>query len=340
MKTHFHILLTVHVSHSYYKGLCGDFDFVFPADTAQLMRNGRLIARRRENRLYLLFEADENGVALCSIAGKTLRLGLRLLNPNLSNFTDLDFDLHREIPLYQNETTPTAIDAFQPVIPVGPVFRHTLAAADRPLTVTLRNQGGAIVETTTLPALDPTLTISYDISKYSAGLYTVEEVGVATTSTAYYSDLEFQALGLFGVLEIKVDAGFYTIAPDFQIAFKARKETLKYYVTAKNYTHAEVQQLSVSDAGSNVGGRPKIAFQKAPAGVLAADSTAQALLAGDAGLAVALFQSKALVARQEIARRKIQLSRNSEVLIANLPQPGAGQPHSNLIVHVSKPKPS
>ena len=51
---------------------------------------------------------------------------------------------------------------------------------------------------------------------------------------------------------------------------------------------------------------------------------------------VALFRSQAPVARREKARRRIQLARSTEVIVQNLPQPGAAAATANLIIHLSK----
>lgn len=148
-------------------------------------------------------------------------------------------------------------------------------------------------------------------------------------------DAELLRAGLFGVVEITIDPGFYAKPPAFEIAFAAREETLKYYVVARNYTVAQFNQLDVSDEGFTADARPKINFDRVAASAFAEDDVPASVL-GDAGAKVALFRSQAPVARREKARRRIQLARSTEVIVQNLPQPGAAAATANLIIHLSK----
>jgi hypothetical protein len=152
---------------------------------------------------------------------------------------------------------------------------------------------------------------------------------------AHEEDAELLREGLFGLVEIAVDPGFYAAPPAFEIAFGAREETLKYYVVARNYAAGEFNQLDVTDAGFATDVRPKIDFDRlAPSAFTAGDLPATLL--GGAGTRIALFRSQAPVARREKARKRIQLARNTEVIIAQLPQPGAAASAANLVIHLSK----
>jgi hypothetical protein len=152
---------------------------------------------------------------------------------------------------------------------------------------------------------------------------------------AHAEDAELLREGLFCLVEITVDAGFYAAPPAFEIAFQARAETLKYYVVTRNYTAGEFNQLDVSDAGFAVDGRPQIRFDRIPpSSFTSADIPAAQLGGSDAR--VILFRSQQPVARQDKARKRIQLARNSDVLIAQLPQPGAAAATADLVVHLSK----
>src|SRR5207253_4685141 len=122
MTTQFKPLFVVSVAHAYYSGNCEDVAFILPADTAQLLRNGKLLAKVLEGKLYILFETDEAGTALVTISGKTLRIGLQLINPFFSNFTTLNANFASSQLLYRNAAVPTALDAPASVTPAGPIF--------------------------------------------------------------------------------------------------------------------------------------------------------------------------------------------------------------------------
>jgi hypothetical protein len=270
MKILFQPLFTLAVNHAYYGGPCRDLGFVFPQETERLLRGARLVTKVLDGRLHVLFEADEEGAPLVSAAGRTLRIGLQLLNPSFPNFSALPIDPATAVALYANAGDPRQLDAPQPV-----------AAAD-------------------------------------------------------LADPELARQGVFGVVEARIDAGLYSEPAAFEIAFDAREETLRYYLVVRRYSAAELEQLSVSDAGFTEEARPEVRFTKVPAAAFTAAEIPPALLGGS-DATVVLFRSQAPVARRQRGRRKIQLSRNGEVLIEHLPQPGAERATADLIVHLSKP---
>lgn len=275
MNIRFLTLCTLEATHTYYAGRCPDFEFWLPSPTARLLAGARTLAKARDDRLNLLFEAKEGGGAfdpLCPIAGQTLQVGLRLVNPSFVNFTDLPFVFGDGLPLYSNT-------GGNPRVLQGPQMLR----------------------------LDP----------------------------ADPDEAELLREGLFCLVEIRVAAGFYAAPPAFEIAFDARAETLKYYVVARDYTQAEFNQLAVTDAGFAADSRPQIRFDRIAASAFTSAELPASLLAA-AGERLTLFRSQQPVARQDKARKRIQLARNNDVIIAQLPQPGAAAATADLVVHLSK----
>ena len=347
MTTQFKILFAVSIDHGYYTEGSQGFDFVIPEDTARLLRNGKMLTKVRDGALYVLFEANEAGVALIPSTGQRLRFGLKLLNPFFSNVTDLGFDVDTATPLYQNITN-TLAPVKEPVL-VGALFGHILTKDERPVTATLKDRAGQPVvvtlgggagqrlQTETITSTG-VANISFDLTGKDAGVYTVEETYPSgTVSVLYYSDTALLQLGIFGVIEIDIDGSFYTTAPDFKITFEAKEETLKYYLIAKNYTDTEFNQFSVSDVGFSADKRPQIKFKRIARSKIKDEGIDPALLLGEGGKKLTLFKSIKKVARQEKARKKIQLSKNGTVLVTHLPQPGIDRSNSDLYVQVSKP---
>ncbi len=272
MTIEFAPLLTLEIVHGYYGGLCADFEFAIPSGTERMLAGGRLLAKSRDGRLTLLFEKGAGGSPLVPLPGKTLQFGLKLLNPNFSNFTDLPFLQGVGLPLYRN------------------------AGAD-PGT------------------LQPPVNLLLD--------------------PAHEDDAELLRAGLFCLVEIGIDEDFYTTPPEFQVPFGAREEILKYYVVARNYTSGEFNQLDVTDAGFASDARPQIDFDRVAASSFAADDLPPATL-GDADARIAMFRSQQPVARRDKGRSRIQLARNADIIIPQLPQPGAAAATASLIVHLSK----
>jgi hypothetical protein len=330
----FHTLFTVSISHTYYSQGCKDFSFAIPADSNQLLKNGKLIAKIYEGKLYVLFQQDETGQAVVPLAGKTLRFGLKLLNPFFSNFTDLsNFKLPHA--LYKNIANPDALNAAQAITFVGNLFSYELKKATRPVTVALKDRNNQVLQTDTVE--NDRKTVSYDFKRtnQAVGLYRIEESSSGNVETTdCYFDPELQQQNLFGVIEIAIANSFYTTPPEFAIAFTAKQETLKYYVIGQNYSDADIAQLSIVDVGESL-----ISFTKFLPNTFTPKDIPSSLL-GDSDAKIALFSSPIdAVKRQEKARQKIELRKNGTTLISHLPQPRPDRPTANLIVQLSKPKP-
>ncbi|MEG4114118.1 MULTISPECIES: hypothetical protein [unclassified Microcoleus] len=337
----FRLLFTVSISHNYYSQGCKDFRFIIPPDSTQLLKNGKLIAKIAEDKLLVLFAADETENPLVLLTGKTLRIGLKLLNPLFSNFTDFDFDFNLSRPLYRNFTNSDTLDAAKTITLVGQVFSHLLRNSARPVTVILKNSDGQVLQTDTIAATNDRLTVSYDLTGQVEGAYSVEESYLGNIKTvSYYSGFELQQQGVFGIIEIAIASSFYTTPPNFAIAFTAKQQTLKYYVIAQNYSDADFNQLSVADAGEE--GRSQINFTKVLPTAFKNDDISPSLL-GNGDTKIALFKSQTAVTRQEKARKNIRLQKQKnggvEELIKHLPQPGAEKATSDKIVQLSKPQP-
>ena len=133
MSIHFRPLFTVEVTHGYYRGPCADVDFSAPANPA-LLAGGRLLARNRDGRLHVLYEARADGTPLCAVAGTTLLFGLQAVNPHFVNFTQPPVAAG-QLPVFVNRTQARALD-----VPLAATFAAALqriqpVLAGRPLTL-------------------------------------------------------------------------------------------------------------------------------------------------------------------------------------------------------------
>lgn len=336
MIIHFHPLLSLRVNHSYYGGLCRDFDFIVPPETTQLLNRGRIIAKELDNTLVLLFEAVDDelsgSVPMAPLMGGKIRLGLKLNNPYFLNFTDVEPDFLASLHVYQNDDS--ALDEPVKARLTGSMFTHTLAPV-RPVTVRLEDSAGTVLETEHL-LIHEQKTVTYDLREKPGGMYTVRELyGPGELSTRYYLDDMFLQQGANMVVEINIDENTYLSAPTYPIGFQAKSERLKYYVATRFYSPEDIDLLEVTDAEFSYEGRSQIVFEPLTGPFTGWEQTyARTHLPGDE---VVLFRSTEEVPRQAKPRKGIQLSNDGNVLIANLPHPGADNTGSHIITRLVKP---
>lgn len=333
----FRPLFTLNVSHSFYDGECRDFRFLLPADSCERLRGARLVARELEGKLHVLYEADGTGAPRVRRAGTTLRIGLQLSNAYFGNFTQVPSGFPRRRLYYTNAADPDRLASQGTVALVGEVFTHDLTETARPATVTLRGAGGEVVHTETITADDALTSVTFDLRGRPGGRLSLEEVFPAATRTAgYYLDAELHAGECAGIVEVAID-DLYDSPPALEVSFDAKQEELRYYLVVRNYTGTELGHLTVSDAGFRDEGRSEIRFDKVAAASRSAAETAMASLLAGSGETVVLFRSRTPLPRRDRGRRRIQLSKNGDVLIANLPQPGPDRAKADMVIHLSKP---
>jgi hypothetical protein len=337
MSTSFGILFSVKIAHTYYTSGCQDFEFLIPADSNLILRDRRIITRVSKGICYFLCEKDESGIPVVAVSGITLRIGLKLINPFFTNFTKLDFK-PGTTPLYRNVILPTTLDLPVEMLLAGPLFAYPLTKITRPVTVTVKDYLNNILQTATVTNDTDTTPVPFDLRGYAPNVYSVnEKQGSSTKKSLYYIDPDLAGKPIFGIVEINISDGFFTpVPPSFTLNFVAKEEVLKYYIIGRNYTTADLNRLSVIDAGYNEDTRPQVQFTKVNQGAFIATDISPSLLAGT-GTSVVLFKSQTPVPRLEKARRKIQLSKNSDVLLKHLPLPGIDRSNSDIIIQISKP---
>ena len=337
--TSYATLLTLSIAHPYYRGNCRDFDLILPADGGRLLRDGRMTARTLDGSLVVFWGANGEGKPLAKVSGSCLRVGLRLANPQLANLTRFDYDPHTSFPLFRNNTDPQHLDLPIPVTPCGRLLSHTLQRSGRPLTVALRNLAQQTVAVQTLTDAAPTTSASFDLSGRPAGCYRVEEQDAdGSRQCAYYLEPELFPRGLFAMVELTLAEEFYASPPRFTVQLPARQESLRYYVVVRNYSDKELAQLAVVDAGHEAGDPDLVSFERLDQPDANDDELAQHTysLLGRDGARVVLFRSTQLLARRSDGLKKIQLTKNGDVLIRHLPQPGPDRVNGDVIIHISK----
>jgi hypothetical protein len=336
MNTRVRPLLSVGFRHPFYAGPFEDLEFVPPAATAERMRSGRVLAHAEPGRLRLVFEADAAGAPVVSLAGRTLRFGLRPGNPAFGNVTEPVVAERGRVPLYRNRAAPGALDAPVGVVLTSGVHTHAATSADRPLTVRLADAAGHVLQTETLAA--GRSEASFDLRSLDDGDYTVDEFfqNARVASEPLCVHRELSGRGVWGLVAVRIADDLYDHPADFVIPFAVREEPVKYFVVCRNYRDADLDQLGILDEGFAEESRAQITFARVPPDGPDADGIGAALL-GDPTRPVVLFRSAAAVKRRERGFRKLRLRRNGDTLVDNLPSAGADRARAYSIVHIAKP---
>lgn len=330
MSIHFRPLFEVEVAHGYYAAPTTDIAFDVPAVTPALAA-GKLLARIRHGRLVMLFEADEAGLPLRDIGGQTLLIGLNAVNPYLANFTEAPV-APGSLPLFANRTQPRSLDTFAARL-VGDRQRIEPTLPGRPLSLRWR-LGSQLVAEQTLAAGQSVA--EFATRDWPAGCYSLtEDDGGMPLVGQWVLHPELAGRFPWGVLAVTIDGSFYASPPVFSISLSPRREQLKYYVVARNYSGSEFGQLNVNDAGAGEQGRTPLVFDRVEADDFADDDLPPEVI-GDAGTRVVLFQSRGEADRRAGGYRKLQLRRNNEVLVQHLPQAGSDRAQARFIVHLAK----
>ena len=352
MSIQFKTLFTLTISHDYYEAACQDFEYLIPDETQKLLRNGRIICRVIDGVLHCLYETDDSGDPLVSLSNnpeQRLVFGLKLLNPHFKNFSSAfsnslgERELDKKIAYYRNSTAAETMNSAIRLTMAGSIISHDISDATRPVTIQLLNESDVVLQENIIDDINDRTHINYGLNNISGagklpdGRYRINEGSAfGEIDTEYYSHAELNFNGVFGVAEVGIEPGLYSAPVNFEISFTSQQETLKYYVVAKNYSNAEFGSLTITDIGFGEDSRPEISFTKVLAASFSDSDIAPGLL-GNGEDKIAVFRSRSLVERREKARRKIQLSRNGDVLISHLPAPASKDAQSDLVIHVAKP---
>lgn len=335
MNTGFRTLWTVSVSHAFHGGRCDALAFVVPAATQDALKAMRAMAREIDGRLHVLIEEDADGHALIDGAGRTLVFGLA---PRSAAFVQYTADMGLQPgqqALFANAASLDAIDA-QPtgVRITGSRVGIAPQRSERPLTLRAITADGLPKAHMTLAPTDASW--QWDAGALQGEVLVTEE---ALAGVVLARQRLFIAPGLtdcWGVLSLTVSADHVAHGHDFILTLPAREDVLRYYVLVKPANQADFDSIQIQDQGAATDSRSPLTFTRhVPPfgqGRLSPD-----LLDPGHTRQLVLFEATAPIARQARGPHGIALQRQGEVLIGDLPQPGADRSDAQFVVHLSKP---
>lgn len=335
MNTGFRTLWTIAVSHAFHGGVCDALAFVVPPATQDALKAMRAMAREIDGRLHVLIEQDTDGHALIDSTGRTLVFGLA---PRSSTFVQYTGDMglaKGQQALFANATSVDAIDA-QPTGVRITASRMSLTPQrlERPLTLRAITADGLPKAHITLAPTDASW--QWDAGALQGEVLLTEE---AQPGVVLARQRLFIAPGLtdcWGALTLQIASDHVQHGHHFTLALPAREDVLRYYVLVKPANQADFDSIQIQDQGAATDSRNPVTFTRhVPPfgqGHLSPD-----LLDPGHTRQLVLFEASASIARQARGPHGIALQRQGEVLIGDLPQPGADRSDAQFVVHLSKP---
>lgn len=328
----FRVLWTIEVRHEFHGGTCDALDFIVPPSTQRALAGAHAMARQRGGRLQVLIETDDAGRPLSPLAGAHFLFGLRPREASFDLIT-VPFALQPgSSALWSNAADADALAGPSEVRISGEQLRIEPRSTARPLTLRLFDAAGIERRQAVLNQGDEAWTPQ---ELFTHGPWRVEEqAGGAPLSWAIR--VEPELTGAWGLLDLVVDAGHIAAGHDFALEFAARSDTLRYYVVASRFAEADFNQVQVLDAGFTAEARPQIQFRRVLPAAFGAGHLAPELLDPSGSARIALFEALAAVTRRARGPAGVELHRNGDVLVGNLPQPGADRPDAQFVVHVTQ----
>lgn len=327
----FRSLLSIEVRHQFHGGVCDALLFSIPAATERQLAGAHLLLRQLDGRLHLLCEVDEAEQPLAELEGLRLLIGLRPREVSFDLVTPPLGLAAGETAVWDNLANAGALAGPRGVTISGERLRITPRQSARPLTLRLIDPDGQLAAQTQLNPGDEAWT---PMLLPGRGAWRVEEkaAGPAQSWALWVAP---ELVGAWGALQIDIAAAQLQAPPALHLDFAARSDTLRYYVVAQRYGAAEFSQLQVVDAGFVAEARPEIVFKRLAPTQFDASHLAPALLDATGSARIALFETEAAVARRERGPGGLELHRNGDVLVGNLPQPGAERHDAQFVVHLS-----
>jgi hypothetical protein len=337
----FGVLARLALRHDWFAdGALRRVEFVLPADAQRLLARGRLQARVREGVLHLLAERSGSGAPRVALPDdSTLWIGVR---PDLAGLAHVTQPLVGALAcaLVEHRGSAQSLDAPRAVALTSGFATVPLAGLASPRTLAAFDDAAREVVRQQVAHADAEA--SLDLRALPIGRYGVEasDGSAPAQRSDWLLHPELAAAGVRLVVALRLSPALHALPapPTLEIAFAAPAQRLEYYVVARDFGAGEFAQLAVSDRGFGDEGRPEIAFDRiAEAELDPAADLAPALLGAGSGVRIALFRSRAPVARRERAPRRLTLGRNGDVLIEHLPAAGAERAQPRFVIHLAKP---
>jgi hypothetical protein len=316
-------LLSLVVRHRYLDDAAPLCEFVLPADALSRLRAGRHLARATRDALHVLFEADEQGAPLASLAGDTLRVGVRLVDPELALHTQPQTP--GTLRVLDNAADADTLASAGDIATTGSQLRYPLQSANRPLALSLEPPAGVVAAARVLRGEETEAV--FDLAAAPPGRKRVIEAGAAPF--ARYFDPAFAAAGCDRAVEFRIAGNHYLAPAQLTLQYETVSDVLRYFVVVRHASNGALDQLEVKDPAGG------LTFTRAKLPAMSPAEVAFAAPLGVPASELVLFRSTALVPHRAAPRKGVHLARGAVKLVDDLPQPSAGRASADFVIYVS-----
>ncbi|MGS0754988.1 hypothetical protein ACVBEH_09915 [Roseateles sp. GG27B] len=327
----FRPLWTVTVQHSFFGGDCDALSFSVPPSTERILAGAHALLRVLDGALHVLVEVNEADAPRSDLTGLRVLIGLSPREATFDLITQALGVPRGDTALWDNTADANALAGPRAVRISGEQLRIEPRSTERPLTLRLFDAANVQRAQAVLNVGDEAWTLP---GLFAHGEWRVEEqaAGPATSWALWVAP---ELVNAWGVLALRFDATHLPAGQAFTLSFAARSDTLRYYVVANRYGLSDFNNLSVQDDGFAAEARPAIVFNRVAPANFNASHLAPALLDPSGSARIALFEAQSPVDRRVRGPVGLALHRNGDVLIGNLPQPGAERYDAQFVVHLS-----
>lgn len=348
-------LFNLSIRHDFYKdGLAEGVNLLPSADTAKLLKGGRMLFKHTPKGVTVLYRTEDDETTPFVDLGKDVRLTLELSIDNKNEFlniTDLDESPARKysssnILYFKNDPAAASIDPDVPEVLgfelldfiQGRLFTYSFAVTAAPAQVLFRvyDESNTLVPvgkdtdgvpfngTLTLDKQDnDTYSQQIDLRDRPKGRYRIVVRNVADTTTLIeekvYLDEYMAGKGINGIVDIIYDTAgdhIYDDTEEYALQFNRKQSYWKYLVVNKSNTHDfSVDTFSINDAGAAT--TPYVVNNFSVLGsVPSADVKVN-------GLDTIVFLSDAEIPFYEIPKLSLELKKNALInpVLGHLPNP-------------------
>jgi len=334
MNTAHRSLFSLAVRHDFRGGAYDEFSFVVPPATRAALTDMRAQLRERDGVLHVLIAVDDGGQPVGECTGRQLIFGLAPRNPWFAQYTAPYAIGASERPLFGNDASRDNLDALPRGVELcglTPAITPQLTA--RPLDLRVTTPAGAQVALGRLDGTDTSWPFSAGLTP---GEYILTEIA-ADSSTArrrLFIEPGLAASGCWGIVALTASAGHVANGHAFTLHLAARRDVLRYYVVVKPANNADFNSIEILDTGATDDGRDAPVTFKRVLPPFGSGRLSAALLDAGGTRSIVLFEAETAVARRARGPHGFELHRNGELLIGNLPQPGAERTDAQFVVHL------